>query len=54
MNVERRAKHVMFQIYEQLKGTICLDETKSQPIKEVLAIGTSFMKLFVGFIKIND
>jgi len=28
----------MFQIYEQLKGTICLDETKSQPIKEVLAM----------------
>ena len=41
MNTERRAKHVMFQIDEQPKGTIYLDETESQPIKEVLAIGTS-------------
>jgi len=38
---DRLIKHVNFQIDEQPKGMIDLDETESQPIKEVLAIGTS-------------
>jgi len=42
--MERRAKHVKFQVNKQPKGMIDYDETKSQPINRwmgTLEIGTS-------------